>query len=182
MTEGHSRAPRGNACPPTLCVASPAVALAKVTRRGASRRQAFPRRSVGTRTQTRHKENRMPRRPLALLLFLACPLVATAQAPRDVDALQQRIANLEQSLNFLQQSVLRKADEEAIFRRLEDVALVTIVRYTGPPPRVIKNPTAPGAKNPVIIPAYTFLPKKHLTGPKLPLLVYVHGGVHGHLR
>jgi dipeptidyl aminopeptidase/acylaminoacyl peptidase len=126
----------------------------------------------------------MPRqRCLALFFLLALTLPARAQpGEASADALRQRIANLEQALSVLEQSVARKADEEAIFRRLQDVAVVNIVRYTGPPPRVIKNPTAPGAKNPVIIPAYSFLPKKHIAGPKLPLLVYAHGGVHGRVR
>lgn len=56
-----------------------------------------------------------------------------------------------------------------------------VIRFTGPPPRVIKNKTAPGAKNPVVIPAYTFIPKKFANEKKLPLLVFVHGGVHGNL-
>jgi dipeptidyl aminopeptidase/acylaminoacyl peptidase len=55
------------------------------------------------------------------------------------------------------------------------------VRYTGPPPPRPKNPTAPGAKNPVVIPAYTFLPRKHLSGAKLPLMLFAHGGVHGNI-
>jgi dipeptidyl aminopeptidase/acylaminoacyl peptidase len=46
---------------------------------------------------------------------------------------------------------------------------------------VIKNPTAQGAGNPVIITAYTFLPKKRAEGGKLPLIVLVHGGVHGNV-
>jgi dipeptidyl aminopeptidase/acylaminoacyl peptidase len=45
----------------------------------------------------------------------------------------------------------------------------------------VKNPTAPGAKNPVVIPAYTFMPKKFQTGQKLPLMVFAHGGVHGNV-
>jgi dipeptidyl aminopeptidase/acylaminoacyl peptidase len=32
----------------------------------------------------------------------------------------------------------------------------------------------------VIITAYTFIPRKRADGAKLPLLVFVHGGVHGH--
>jgi dipeptidyl aminopeptidase/acylaminoacyl peptidase len=70
-------------------------------------------------------------------------------------------------------------DDLLLFRRLEDQAEVDKVRYTGPPPRVIKNPTAQGAGNAVILSAYTFLPRKHLAGPRLPLVVLVHGGVHG---
>ncbi|MBV9557988.1 MAG: S9 family peptidase [Pseudolabrys sp.] len=41
----------------------------------------------------------------------------------------------------------------------------------------MKNTTGQGAGNPLIIPLYTFTPKK-LTG-KAPLIVFVHGGVHG---
>jgi dipeptidyl aminopeptidase/acylaminoacyl peptidase len=120
----------------------------------------------------------MPSKSLfCAFLFVIVP-AAGAQTP---ESLQQRVANLERSLSSLEETLARKHDEQALFRRLEDIAIVDVVRYTGPPPRVIKNPTAPGAKNPVIIPAYTFLPRKHLGDPKLPLLVFVHGGVHGHL-
>lgn len=101
-----------------------------------------------------------------------------AEAPPRDD--QQR-AGLERSLGFAEQLLARKIDEQALFQALSDVAQCDKVRYTGPPPRVVKNPTAPGAKNPVIIPAYTFLPKKYMTGQKLPLIVFAHGGVHGNV-
>jgi dipeptidyl aminopeptidase/acylaminoacyl peptidase len=68
-----------------------------------------------------------------------------------------------------------------MFHRLDDVAVIDRVRYTGPPPRIAPNPTAPGAKNPVVIPAYTLLPKKMPSGTKLPLIVFAHGGVHGNV-
>ena len=90
-------------------------------------------------------------------------------------------AALGQSLGFTEQLLARKIDEQMLFQALADVAQCDKVRYTGPPPRVVKNPTAPGAKNPVVIPAYTFLPKKYLTGQKLPLIVFAHGGVHGNV-
>jgi dipeptidyl aminopeptidase/acylaminoacyl peptidase len=76
----------------------------------------------------------------------------------------------------------RQNEELLLFQRLSALAEIDVVRYTGPPPRVIKNPNAPGAKNPVIIPAYTFLPRKYKEENKLPLLVFVHGGIHGHLN
>jgi dipeptidyl aminopeptidase/acylaminoacyl peptidase len=44
---------------------------------------------------------------------------------------------------------------------------------------VVRNPTGQGANNPVIIPAYTFVPKKFASAKKLPLMVLIHGGVHG---
>jgi dipeptidyl aminopeptidase/acylaminoacyl peptidase len=119
-----------------------------------------------------------------VLLVVALGVVANAQAqprPPEAPADTGRQRSLEQSLSSAEQTLVKKIDELMLFQRLEDLAIVDIVRYTGPPPRVVKNPTAPGAKNPVIIPAYTFLPKKYLSGPKLPLLVFVHGGVHGNI-
>jgi dipeptidyl aminopeptidase/acylaminoacyl peptidase len=120
------------------------------------------------------------------LLVNICLLPAAAhtqerRSEAPVDAAPQRLANLEQSLNFTEQILARKIDEQMLFHRLEDLAVVDKVRYTGPPPRVAKNPTAPGAKNPVVITAYTFLPKKYLAEKKLPLILFAHGGVHGNV-
>jgi dipeptidyl aminopeptidase/acylaminoacyl peptidase len=97
------------------------------------------------------------------------------------DPVEQRLHNVEEALQFAEESLTRSVDEQMLFRRLENLAEVDKIRYTGPPPRVIKNPTAQGAGNAVILTAYTFLPRKHLAGPKLPLVVLVHGGVHGNL-
>jgi len=63
--------------------------------------------------------------------------------------------------------------------KLGDIAEVDKVRYTSRPPRRVPNPTAQGANNPLIIPAYTFIPKKLDRNRKHPLIVLVHGGVHG---
>jgi dipeptidyl aminopeptidase/acylaminoacyl peptidase len=98
------------------------------------------------------------------------PAVGTDERPR-----------LGQALDFAEQLLARKLDEQVMVQTLSELAHIDRVRYTGPPPRVVKNPTAPGAKNPVVIPAFTFLPKKYMTGPKLPLMVYAHGGVHGNV-
>jgi dipeptidyl aminopeptidase/acylaminoacyl peptidase len=101
----------------------------------------------------------------------------TAEAP--ADPVRQRLDDLAESLTFAAESLTRNGDEQMLFHRLEDLAVVDKVRYTGPPPRVIKNPTAQGAGNAVILSAYTFLPRKHLPETKLPLVVLVHGGIHG---
>jgi dipeptidyl aminopeptidase/acylaminoacyl peptidase len=95
------------------------------------------------------------------------------------DPQRQRLDDLQQTLTFAQESLARDVDDQLLFRRLDDLAEVDKVRYTGPPPRVIKNPTAQGAKNPVVLTAYTFLPRKRPAGVKLPLVVLVHGGIHG---
>jgi dipeptidyl aminopeptidase/acylaminoacyl peptidase len=108
---------------------------------------------------------------------------ACAQSPRvEVPAGgDDERASVRQSLSFTEQLLARKIDEQMLFQMLSEIAVVDKVRYTGPAPRVAKNPTAPGAKNPVVISAYTFMPKKYLSGPKLPLIVFAHGGVHGNV-
>jgi dipeptidyl aminopeptidase/acylaminoacyl peptidase len=98
------------------------------------------------------------------------------------ESVQQRLHNLEQAVRFTEESLARQIDSQMLWHRLEDLAVVDKVRYTGPPPRVIPNPTAQGAGNPVVLTAYTFLPRKYLSGTKIPLIVLVHGGVHGHFN
>jgi dipeptidyl aminopeptidase/acylaminoacyl peptidase len=97
-------------------------------------------------------------------------------------AVPQPPPNLEAALYFAEAALRKEVDDLMLFRRLEDLAEVDKVRYTGPPPRVIPNPTGQGAGNPVIVSAYTFIPKKPLARGKRPLLILVHGGVHGNLN
>jgi dipeptidyl aminopeptidase/acylaminoacyl peptidase len=125
----------------------------------------------------------------ALATFCSCWIglgwlvlpVARSQEPKLADPTRHRPDSVAATVSFAEALLTRRLDEQALFQRLADLAEVDVVRYTGPPPRVIKNPTGQGAGNPVIIRAYTFLPRKHLSQPKLPLLVLVHGGIHGHL-
>jgi dipeptidyl aminopeptidase/acylaminoacyl peptidase len=120
---------------------------------------------------------------LALIGLPISPAIAWAQPSKaeTPSPLREERAELGRSLNFTEQLLARKIDEQMLFQALADVARCDKVRYTGPPPRVVKNPTAPGARNPVIIPAYTFLPRKYLNQQKLPLIVFAHGGVHGNV-
>jgi dipeptidyl aminopeptidase/acylaminoacyl peptidase len=123
---------------------------------------------------------------LVLTLSLGLP-AATAvsqqrppiQPAQPADPVQERLRALEESLSFLDQRLSKRIDDLMWFRAMEDIASIDKVRYTGPPPRVIPNPTGQGAGNPVIVSAYTFLPKKLASSGKLPLIVFVHGGVHG---
>jgi len=119
--------------------------------------------------------------PLALLL--AAPVVLSQ--PREAapaDPVTQRLKAIEESLSHLEQKLAKDIDDGMWLRRLDDIAEVDKVRYTGPPARVVENPTAQGAGNPVIVSAYTFLPKKHPAAGKIPLMVLVHGGVHGNFH
>src|SRR5262245_20162678 len=118
-----------------------------------------------------------------VLGVLAVPAARTQQRPADPppDPVKQRLDGIAQSLSFGEESLAKRVDEQMMFHRLEDIAEVDKVRYTGPPPRVIKNPTGQGAGNPVILTAYTFLPRKR-GDAKLPLIVFVHGGVHSNFN
>jgi dipeptidyl aminopeptidase/acylaminoacyl peptidase len=122
--------------------------------------------------------------------FLVCFGLSAAPTARPqqratetpADPVRQGLHNLDESLHFAEDALTRHVDEQVLFHRLDDLAVVDKVRYTGPPPRVVKNPTAQGAGNPVILSAYTFLPKKQFPDAKLPLVVLIHGGVHGNFN
>ena len=74
------------------------------------------------------------------------------------------------------EQVIKHADDVLWYFKLGDVASIDKINYTSKPERA-SNPTGQGAGNPMIIPAYVFAPK-NLRG-KAPLLVLIHGGVHG---
>src|SRR5437899_67887 len=115
------------------------------------------------------------------ILLIAISATQAQQRPAEppVEAARPLVGELGESLRYVDEGLARRLDEAALFHRLEDLAEVDKGRFTGPPPRVIKNPTGQGAGNPVIIQAYTFLPRKFLSQGKLPLVILVHGGVHG---
>jgi dipeptidyl aminopeptidase/acylaminoacyl peptidase len=122
-------------------------------------------------------------RPASALISFGAMLwlsVAWAQT-NSTDALQERLRNLEEALDFTEQRLEKRISDLLWFQRLSDVAEIDHVRYTGPPARVTNNPTGQGAGNEIIIAAYTFMPKKFKT-EKLPLLVLVHGGVHSDVK
>jgi dipeptidyl aminopeptidase/acylaminoacyl peptidase len=119
--------------------------------------------------------------PAVVALLLGTTAAWPKQHTEKPDPVAERLHHLEDSLHHASEALVRRLEEQTLFRRLDDLAEVDKVRYTGAPPRVIKNPTGQGANNPVIVPAYIFLPRKQPPG-KLPLIVLVHGGVHGHLN
>jgi dipeptidyl aminopeptidase/acylaminoacyl peptidase len=78
-----------------------------------------------------------------------------------------------------QSDQILKAVDDVMWRlQLSDIADIDKVQYTSLPPRRVPNPTAPGAANPLIVPAYTFIPKALDKSKPQPLIVLVHGGVH----
>jgi dipeptidyl aminopeptidase/acylaminoacyl peptidase len=123
---------------------------------------------------------------LALMLFASasCFLRAQPAAPAagqsSTNSIEERLKALEESARHSDDRLAKAIDDLMWLRRLEEIAVIDKVRFTGPPPRVTNNPTAQGAGNAIILTAYTFIPK---TRPeKIPLLVLVHGGVHSDFK
>ena len=120
------------------------------------------------------------------ILLLVClmgglSVSSRAQEPPE-DPTARRLRALEEQLDFLEQTLRKDIDDAMWHTRLSDIAVVDKVRYASAPPRVIPNPTGQGATNPVIIRAYTFMPKQVAANARLPLIVLVHGGVHGNFE
>jgi dipeptidyl aminopeptidase/acylaminoacyl peptidase len=100
--------------------------------------------------------------------------MSTPDLKQVIEELKKQQEMLMHAFNSVQKSV----DDILWFHRVGDVACVDKHRMTGPPPRVIPNPTAQGAGNPVVFWSYTFIPKDVDEGKQYPLLVFPHGGVH----
>ncbi|HXK03175.1 MAG TPA: prolyl oligopeptidase family serine peptidase [Verrucomicrobiae bacterium] len=74
--------------------------------------------------------------------------------------------------------VVKAIDDLMWYFKLGDIAEIDKVEYTSLPPAHIGNPRAPGAGNPLIIRAYTFIPKNLDRTKPQPLIVFAHQGVH----
>ena len=106
--------------------------------------------------------------------------VSVAQpSTNSTDPVAQRLKALDESITFLKHDLAKAIGDNIWFQRLSDIAEVDKVRFPGPPPHITNNPTAQDAGLELIISAYTFIPKRAGTRGQWPLLVYVHGGVHG---
>ena len=118
----------------------------------------------------------MRRRLLFLALLFA--LICAAQAPPPSAARATSAREHDHDAD-----VLRKAIDDLTWHvKLGDIAEINKVTFTSTPPHHIPNPTAQGAGNPVIVHAYSFMPKRLDRAKKYPLLIYVHGGVHSNFN
>ncbi|MCX6590510.1 MAG: prolyl oligopeptidase family serine peptidase [Acidobacteria bacterium] len=79
-------------------------------------------------------------------------------------------------------SLARVMDSAIFYLKMSDIAEVDQVKYTSLPTAKSANSTAPGARNPVVISAYTFIPKGLDKSKKHPMLAYTHGGVHANVN
>jgi dipeptidyl aminopeptidase/acylaminoacyl peptidase len=100
------------------------------------------------------------------------PPPAAAAPPASVEATAAQL--MESRLD----QILKHADDLLWTLKLADIAEVDKSEYTSLPPAHPTNPKAPGATNPLIIRAYTFIPKDLDRSKKHPLIVFVHQGIH----
>ncbi|HVS33849.1 MAG TPA: alpha/beta fold hydrolase [Thermoanaerobaculia bacterium] len=110
---------------------------------------------------------------LLLSLLITTPLFAQTDEPATARALERLETSLDRSI----EATLKNVDDLLWHMRLSDIAAIDKVLIASSKPRRSTNPTAQGAGNALILPVYVFAPK-NLQG-KAPMLVFVHGGVHG---
>ena len=77
--------------------------------------------------------------------------------------------------------LLKRVDDLLWYQKLGDIAEIDKSDYTGPALAHPAHPKQPGATNPLILRAYTFIPKNLDRSKKQPLIVFVHQGVHASL-
>ncbi|HET9785079.1 MAG TPA: alpha/beta fold hydrolase, partial [Terriglobales bacterium] len=118
------------------------------------------------------------------LLFLAVALAAQGgrppQAPPDPAVAAVRQASQGERAEF--QAIQKTEDDVLWHLELSDIAKVDKVWIPSQAPIRMKNPTGQGAGNPLLIYAYTFIPKKLAPTAHAPLLMYIHEGVHGNMN
>ncbi|MFN0177500.1 MAG: alpha/beta hydrolase family protein [Gemmatimonadales bacterium] len=76
------------------------------------------------------------------------------------------------------ESVSKAIDDVYWHLKVGDIAHIDKITIAASKPIRMSNPTGKGAGNPLLIYGYTFVPKS-LGAKKAPLIVFVHGGVHG---
>lgn len=117
-----------------------------------------------------------------LLAFSLLPYSIVAQSTeelqKEITSLNRQLAGLRYNFDQLNKAI----DDITWYHKIGDVAYVDKVNMTGPPPRVVKNPTGQGANNPIRFSSYVFIPKNIDTNKKYPLLVLPHGGVHSNFN
>ena len=119
----------------------------------------------------------------ALLLILLTPMLPLSAQPPPTAPTTQPSASAATpastpASDLQLDQVLKRVDDVLWFTRMSDIADVDKVDYTSLPPAHAANPKAPGATNPLIIHAYTFIPKNLDRSKKQPLITFAHQGVH----
>jgi dipeptidyl aminopeptidase/acylaminoacyl peptidase len=115
-------------------------------------------------------------------LLCVAPILIAQTGTRAAAPAVNPIPATGQSANGQNDEILKSIDDLMWRLKLSDIAEVDKFAYTSLPPANERNPTAQGAGNPMIVYAYSLIPKKLDRTKKNPLIVYVHGGVHSNLE
>jgi dipeptidyl aminopeptidase/acylaminoacyl peptidase len=115
-----------------------------------------------------------------VVLFLLASTTFAQTPPVDSPATSRALERHDESMDRAFDDIDRDVDDVVWYFRLGDVAEIDKVRIATSKPIRMKNATGQGAGNPLIIPLYVFSPKNLKS--KAPLLIFIHGGVHGRLE
>ncbi len=123
---------------------------------------------------------------LAVLFFAAPaarPQDASEAAPKPVATPSPAAAEKDPfaAPDFRIDQLAKKVDDLLWYQKLGDIAIIDKDEYAGLPAAHVQKPKEPGATNPVVLHAYTFIPKNLDRSRKQPLIVFVHQGVHASL-
>lgn len=112
---------------------------------------------------------------IVLLIFLTGLRLSGAET----NEIATRLHSLEEGFGQLDAKLSRQMNELLWRQRLEDIAIVDKVNFTGPPPRGTNGIAPPAGSNDVVISALTFMPRGKWRTHKLPLIVLAHPEIHG---
>jgi dipeptidyl aminopeptidase/acylaminoacyl peptidase len=115
----------------------------------------------------------------ASLLVLVLSAVTVGGA--ETNEVARRLQAVEEGLSHLETRLSRQMNELLWLHRLDEVAVIDKVRFTGPPPRSLSNPTPPAGSNEVVVSALTFMPRHRKHERRAPLIVFAHSEIHGNL-
>ena len=107
---------------------------------------------------------------IVILILSAC----SKHTDKSLKTLQTKVNKTDHRFDILE----KKIDDVLWFQRVGDVAFIDKVIIAGPPP-ANKKSISFGLHNPLKFNAYVFIPKKTDVDKKYPLIVLVHGGIHG---
>jgi dipeptidyl aminopeptidase/acylaminoacyl peptidase len=111
------------------------------------------------------------------VLLLFCLRVGAAET----NEVATRLHSLEEGFGQLDAKLSRQMNELLWRQRLEDVAVVEKVLFTGPAPRGTNAVAPPSGSNDIVISALTFVPRGKWRAHKLPLVVLAHPEIHGNV-
>ena len=128
------------------------------------------------------KHNKIKNMKKSFILLGIISLITSASYSQTDENIMKLLKDMQTTINSNEHRydiLEKKIDDVLWFQRVGDIAFIDKVIITGPPSTNIKNPTAMGVNNPLKFNSYVFIPKKIDVNKKYPLIVLVHGGVHG---